>query len=229
LIIRGHDDCMSFYELFLNSFGSLYGNSSDTPDCGDVPLLVSRSLGPNKNMALHHLSSCILHDQREGSKTSQQQQHHQLSSIELHGPIFPCSVRDLLCASASHFSLHKNRSRHSKSANTENDNRDDAVDETILGSHYFMTHLRDHTGEDASNYTTNQARTIMGKMGSAGALLFNGLDQSRNHLDSKDTTGEECKNGEVTTMTVWDVNRPFSIAYKNSRVEDVCSSPTGLS
>ena len=36
LIIRGHDDCMSFYELFLNSYGSLMRNTTETV-MTDVP------------------------------------------------------------------------------------------------------------------------------------------------------------------------------------------------
>jgi len=216
LIIRGHDDCMSFYELFLNSYGSLMRNTTETV-MTDVPLLVSRSLGPTKNMSLRHLASSVVQGRQQEGSTSIQQ--HQLSSVDLHGPIFPCSVRDITCASAAYFSLHKKLLHPSQNLALKN-NGDDTVDENILGSHYFMMQLRDHSGKETSTETKKSLGSSAVTMGSAGSFCFNGLVNHSNQSNEMGTIVEESRNGEVTSMAVWDVNRPLSIAYKSSKIDE---------
>jgi len=111
----------------------------------DVPLLLSRSLGPTLHASLQKLSLSSVRNQffwhtQENSVTTgnakqnedevkhihpmdpnesnsedqdddchdnQKQQHS--STIELCGPILPCAVRDLLCASAHHLLIDKIR------------------------------------------------------------------------------------------------------------------------
>ena len=223
LIIQGHDECMSFYELFLNTFGFVQNKLSQAATA-DVPLLIARSLGPIKNMSLRHLSAAVVHGQREEPKINQQQ--HQLSSIELHGPIFPCAVRDIACASASYFSLHRKQSSKLKNADNKIDGNYDCngdVDENILGSHYFMMQLQHHSGNENNNQINKPAKAIAGNMGSAGSFCFNGLvvnDKNKSNEMDMDMDMEGMSNengdGEVTNMIVWDINRPFSIAYKSS-------------
>ena len=218
LIIDGYDDCMAFYEICLNTMGSLGCVEMDS-SANDVPLLICRHLGPGKHMTLCQLSSSTVRAQHEASDDSKDQ--HQLSSIALHGPVMPCSFRDLLCASATYLSLHK--SRVCPPEDTENkENSNGMVDENILGSHYFMMQLVDHgSNESDSKKSVNSKR-----MGSSGSMWFNGLANTNARGDIADSAMmlSENKQGEVTTMAVWDVNRPLSIAYRSSRPEEIQST-----
>lgn len=218
LIIQGHDDCMAFYELYLNTCGSLIPNTNDT-DTSDVPLLLSRFLGPSKNMALRCLGTSVIKgSQQQGSKASQQDQ---LSSVDLSGPILPCAVKDITCALAAYFSLHKKLFYSSPGLplNNQNDERS-AVDENILGSHYFMMHLVDHSGKEAKIDTKRNLGSTEATLGSSGSFCFNGIVDQIHPSYEIDTLVEESRNGDVTSMAVWDVNRPYSIAYKSGKVDE---------
>jgi len=123
-----------------------------------------------------------------------------------------------LCASATYLSLHK--SRACPPEDTQNKEISNGmVDENILGSHYFMMQLVDHgSNESESKKSMNSKR-----MGSSGSMWFNGLANTNADGDIADSAMmlNENKQGEVTTMAVWDVNRPFSIAYRSSRPEEI--------
>ena len=219
LIIEGFDNCMAFYEIFLNSIGNLgcfEGDNSAT----DVPLLICRSLGPGRYMTLRQLSSSTSRAQQDAPNDDKEQ--HQLSSIVLNGPVMPCSFRDLLCASATHFSLHKHRSCSPKNMRTTDDN-DAIVDENILGSHYFMMQLinQGNKQSESKNIDVNSR-----KLGSSGSMWFNGLTECHVLGGTNDAgmPANENKQGETCTMAVWDVNRPFSIAYRSSRPEELQST-----
>ena len=72
LSIAGEDDCQSFYEIFFGSYGSLHmGRKCEK---FDVPLLLTRSLGPCLHMSLRQLvvSERIEGVEEDGSNGSQQ-------------------------------------------------------------------------------------------------------------------------------------------------------------
>jgi hypothetical protein len=120
LFVAGDDDCLAFYEFFLNHLGKLCSISSDTvqpkdTSSTDVPLLLSRLSGPflhaslktlavsNRREEQHRFLQGDLADDRE--KSGESIEAH--SSVEVRGPILPSAVRDLLHASACYLTLDK--------------------------------------------------------------------------------------------------------------------------
>jgi hypothetical protein len=109
LLFTGVKDCHSFYEMYLNRIGNLlclpnieYRGAAKLfrHNDVDVPLLLNRSLGPCLRSCLSRrtvTSHKIHHDWIDDVMIKNDEaltNYH--SSIELRGPILPCSVRELL-------------------------------------------------------------------------------------------------------------------------------------
>jgi hypothetical protein len=209
LLIFGHDDCMAFFELFTNTVGTLDVTLEDGA-FNDVPLLISRFLGLTRHMTLQQLNSTTIRgqdDQIRGKNTPE----HPLSFIELHGPILPCAVQDLINASAAHFSLHR-KHLAVKSEKCSDVISNIVCDENVLGSHYFMMNLIDYGEfEIQDNMLMKGSNTYLGTSGSFG---FNGLRPLYEHDPAAEDSHAGHEHEKTTSSVVWDINRPFSIAYK---------------
>lgn len=219
IIIYGVKDCHSFYEMYLNRIGNLLHlrNSeyrgvakSFHPNVVDVPLLLNRSLGPCLHSCLSRLtvtSRKIHHEWMDDMRMKDDDaltNNH--SSIELRGPILPCSVRELLASTV--LTLYADYcSTMQSNCQPENNNKmcSPILDEgTDVGSHYFVAHLQTHEGE---NFVSTPDHEISGDPSS---LWFNG----HHHGLCKEHYGlEECNMGEVISVVVWDSARPESLAY----------------
>ena len=133
----------------------------------DVPLLLSRSLGAAaaRYMTIRQLSVICNNkvskddklmtddeaDENDGGSSS-----HAL--VEVRGPILPCAVRDLLCASISHSFFHDKQYQQQTCKRHDSDGDEKKTDPTHsqgdyniqegerdeLGSHYFVLHLHPH-------------------------------------------------------------------------------------
>jgi len=213
LVIRGHDNCTAFFELYLNTAGRLTNDKNDALPQIDVPLLISRSISA-KNMTIRKLAVSIHRDHKDVSAQDQP------SSVDLNGPILPCAMRDIFIASSSHFTLHKKFSEGYKKGPANVPSND--TNENILGSHYFISHPRVYKGQE-TNKVISRLSNGSRKCGSSSSVWFNGISNtllSGNH-EAEDEIKCENTNGEVTTMAVWDINRPQSIALKSSQVDEL--------
>lgn len=209
LLILGHDDCMAFFELYTNTFGMLDVTTENEPS-HDVPLLISRYFGPMQYMTLRHLTSSTYGDQKNDWPQNSTDKAHHLSFVDLHGPILPCALQDIISASAAHFFLHKNR------YGTNEQVSESFVDENVLGSHYFMLNLSGHGSYAVQG--SKHLRSPSAMLGSPSSMWFNGLSQILENDVNEHSSLMEHKYGKYNSMAVWDVNRPNSIAYKSSSI-----------
>ena len=270
LLVMDHDDCMSFYEYYLNSCGGkmIFSTNSSAKingttsmkvdDRKDVPLLLNRGLGPAKYMTLRQLTVLENHSSNNNSETDHNNNDRNIpkhSLVDIRGPIMPCAVRDLLCAAVAHLSFDKSRMNvqnneegQGKSGSGSNSmDHENEHDENELGSHYFVMHLHAHdedqvSSASGSNNKSSSALNPMNKViGKKTSMSFNGVDevfssQKGNQINDIDevevetttittTSSEfelnECSQGDVVTMAVWDINRPLSVAYKCDLVKDM--------
>lgn len=123
LCLVGEDDCAAFFEFYLNTFGRCdtwrTGN-------GDVPLLLSRKIGPFPHASLQSL---VVSNRRAGSQANDPH-----AAIELRGPILPCALQELVGTAAL---------RMMQDTTAKNQPSDDEV-----GSHYFVVQVQTHDGKD---------------------------------------------------------------------------------
>ena len=207
LLIYDHEDCNIFFEFYLNTCGGKINKTSmwkkqNIPYVGDsiqdVPLLLSRSLGAAaaRYMTIRQLSVICNNkvskddklmtdddaDENDGGSSS-----HAL--VEVRGPILPCAVRDLLCASISHSFFHDKQYQQQTCKRHDSDGDEKKTDPTHsqgdyniqegerdeLGSHYFVLHLHPHEGEKIQVVATkNHEEKIFKKsIGSTSSGLFN--------------------------------------------------------
>jgi hypothetical protein len=247
ILLRGHDDCNIFFEYFLNTCGGKLSKMTKFQQQGldksviqdyDVPLLLSRSLGPCVNASLRTLN---LHKMRadvpsnknqQDSKDGLQSSQHQ-STIDIRGPILPCAVRDLTCATASFLSLAQKRvSQPNKSSPTSVSSvtkdklpePESQGDDSALGSHYFVSHLETHKGEEEDhNFITRSRLSSLKQLGSASSASFNGLVPLSSEACERQGVSKECNAGEYIDMIVWDITRPLNIAFKSEVGSNVIS------
>ena len=95
LCLIGDEDCFAFFEFYLNTLGRgttwLQGN-------GDVPLLLSRKVGPFAHASLQSLP---VTSRREASESQDKSTDDNHAAIDLRGPILPCAMVELVCTAAS--------------------------------------------------------------------------------------------------------------------------------
>ncbi len=232
LLLIGRDDCMNFFELFLNTCGwktsKLPWNKklSNNDNTRDVPLLLCRSLGPTRHMTLRQLGVFSSNLSNEpGSKSD--------SEMFIRGPILPCAVQDLICATVSHFcldnkqspSLSVDRSNEIEEQSAENKTsspiskneihtNDKEDKEGNVGSHYFAMYLHTHDGEGRNDNSSNA--NMKKFLGSATSASFNGFQESnqKNNDGDNNFSVRECNTDEVMSLAVWSINEPFGIAFE---------------
>jgi len=231
LSLSGPDNCLAFFEFFMNTCGNRLRSSRLESDRSfiDVPLLLCRSIGPCRHTSLRNLCTSRRSNVNntttanvEGKENVDPFSTHSASCVELRGPILPCSSRDLTCAAVSHLLFHKKKdSVENKSIDNhhlDGKMNDKPMEERVdtLGSHYFVMNSLPHEGEEEESLLSKvipRARNI----GVGGPLFFNGLGAYGTNLDER---MRECSEGCVVGMTVWDVARSHTIACQSSLVSE---------
>jgi hypothetical protein len=146
LCVVGEDGCGAFFEFFLNTFGRC-----DTwHTCnGDVPLLLSRKIGPFQHASLQTLAV-----------SNRRMQNDPHATIELRGPILPCALQELVSTTA----------RRMRQDTTEKCHPSDEK----VGSHYFVVHIQAHDGK--GNGTLNDTDTAGSRWLNSGATMSGKLE-----------------------------------------------------
>jgi len=186
LCLVGEDDCSVFFEVYLNTLGR---HSTWLKGNGDVPLLLSRKVGPFAHSSLQSLS---VTSRREANDETTD--HH--AAIELRGPILPCAMEELVCTATSRM-VQDTPEKGQPSRGQEDD----------VGSHYFVVQAQAHDGEERPS--VDSATT-----GSAGSRWLNDGSDMYERLSVNEDGASQCDYGEVVSMIVWDIARPNMIAYK---------------
>lgn len=190
LCLVGEDDCFAFFEFYLNTMGR---DSTWVKGSGDVPLLLSRKIGPFMHASMQSLT---VTSRRETNESTSQQDHH--AAIELRGPILPCAMAELISTAASRMMQDTTTTGKSHSSG---DHEDD------VGSHYFVIQAQAHDGEERTSVDSATTGTASSRWLNDGSGLFDVLAANKDGPN-------ECEHGEVVSMMVWDIARPAMIAYK---------------
>ena len=190
LCLLGEDDCIAFFEYYVNTLGR---SSNWFKGNGDVPLLLSRKVGHFVHASLQSLA---VTSRREANDPHDKSNDHHHAAIQLCGTILPCAMEDLLCTAASRMVQD----------NTENVQPCKGHDDDI-GSHYFVVQAQIHDGEERPNVDSSTT-------GTAGSRWFNDGVDLCSTIAAIENGPNDCEHGEVVSMVVWDVARPDMIAYK---------------
>jgi hypothetical protein len=199
LLISGIDQCATFSTLYSNALGQLGVPNLDHPiqaqDLSfDVPLLLSRKLGP----FLRGSIQSVIPYQKERPTTSDPL----IGPTTTEGCLLSCAVRDLICATFS-FVLAQEASAKTM--------------QTIAGhpkgdgrkkSQHFVVHLSIYPGDELKTLNST------GEIGSHNSKWFNGTWSmlSRSINDQKDFPC--CQSDEIINAVVWDVSHPDAVAIK---------------
>ena len=211
IMIHGWADCHAFYEALLNSRPNF--------SCGeDVPLLLSRSLGPTLHSTLSSLvvKKCSKLDVSNAANNNLQKETngHELASFEVKGTILPCAARQLIHATALNLLLDKHVKMNDNTRNlnfnleelfekedeTNLSSNSDMTDDDVVGSHYFVAHVE----------AFDSGRNLNGVQPPGY--------EDREEKSHKIQSVQECKRGEITSMLVWNVSRPNVIMYKTEKM-----------
>lgn len=202
LYVSGDDDCDVVYEILLNTCGfSVNGSYGNWQFRHDVPLLLCRSIGPCLNTLLKKLSVSACRDNmcwnqlsgREGSGDQSSE-----SVMELYGPILPCSLRDLMCASINWESLDQK---------ADENNMFDAPTQPMNGKHNNDSEDKDSSRQVTMFTQAHEGESISAasSTGSSSTCFFNGSISSHSNYEFK--TGKfswiECNQGEGLRSLVW--------------------------
>ena len=207
LYVSGNDDCDIVYEILLNTCGLAVSGS-----CGkwlfqhDVPLLLCRSIGPCLNTVLKTLSVSARRDTVYWTQLNPQDQSNPKSEsiMELYGPILPCSLRDLMCASINWMVLDQKLNEFSVfdaptqpmngQINVDSENKD-----TIQ---QISMYLQAHDGEFPVSLPTST--------GSSSSVFFNHSTMEHKHENLK---WNECAKGELLNSLVWNAHHASEVSY----------------
>eukprot|EP00566_Odontella_aurita_P015214 CAMPEP_0113565406 /NCGR_PEP_ID=MMETSP0015_2-20120614/22159_1 /TAXON_ID=2838 /ORGANISM="Odontella" /LENGTH=343 /DNA_ID=CAMNT_0000467599 /DNA_START=223 /DNA_END=1250 /DNA_ORIENTATION=+ /assembly_acc=CAM_ASM_000160 len=230
LCLQGDEDCMAFFELFLNSCGGTLIfpaglGQADLPPISDVPLLLSRMPGSYQHMSLRTLSVTKriddYHLQLQRHKEHGADNGHgageydaSQSYVDLVGPILPSAAREMHLTAASLLVIDKikeqRRMNSAASSNEENkddindgDSRESAATDVIVGSHFFVSVCDVLKGGQCRSAASKQ-KCVTGIPGSV--FLNTGLDNCSARVSSdRDPTNPssifECSKGEVFTTS----------------------------
>jgi hypothetical protein len=178
----------------------------------DVPLLLCRHLGPFPWMTLCNVSSS--YNQKDSTENTDDA-HARVATTTLFGHILPCGLNDIIAACSSHFCLHKEESHDLTELQHSNSERDSKLEDCV-GSHYFMMHLKAMEG---SSDPTKSTHKIIGtrSSGSKTASQFNSVGYS---VCNATKEIHEPKNAHVSTLVVWDVNRPDTLTILDDHCEN---------
>jgi len=212
----GYNDCSALFELFLNTCGlSVSSGSSpfedrfDSEIQSDVPLLLCRSLGSCMHFTLKTLCVSGLRDygymnQMKSSREKEKQETTDVrTTMELRGPILPCSLRDITCSLVDRMMIDKLQTRSVSKQPFESSTAEDGV-----GTHHFAMFVQPHEGERA---TLGPKST-----GISSSSLFNGTKilLGRN----EPSKWHECSHRELLNVMVWDSQRPDHVSYNSKHL-----------
>lgn len=207
----GYNDCSALFELFLNTCGlSVSSGSSpfedrfDSQIQSDVPLLLCRSLGSCMHFTLKTLCVSGLRDYGYMNQMKEKQETTDVrTTMELRGPILPCSLRDITCSLVDRMMNDKLQTRSVSKQPFESSTIDDGV-----GTHHFAMFVQPHEGERA---TLGPKST-----GISSSSLFNG---SKIILGQNDSSNwHECSHRELLNVIVWDSHRPNHVSYNSKHL-----------
>lgn len=228
LYVNGEDDCAVVYEILLNTFGL---SKLATQPTSDVPLLLCRSIGSCLHTTLQTLSisarrDCAYWDQTMSSQAPTQEPE---SVMELYGPILPCALRDLACASINWMMLDKHWHDQrlvydAYNAPTQAENFDEKKTEEDAtdnegGTHRITILLQAHEGEQTVSEATST--------GSSSSSFFNGSNATFS-LSANDggkgtgatATWQECNAGETLNALIWDVEHSSDLEYTTFHIHE---------
>ena len=207
----GYNDCSALFELFLNTCGLSVSSGSnpfedrfDSEIQSDVPLLLCRSLGSCMHFTLKTLCVSGLRDYGYMNQMKEKQETTDVrTTMELRGPILPCSLRDITCSLVDRMMLDKLQTRSVSKQPFESSTIDDGV-----GTHHFAMFVQPHEGERA---TLGPKST-----GISSSSLFNG---SKIILGQNDSSNwHECSHRELLNVIVWDSHRPNHVSYNSKHL-----------
>jgi hypothetical protein len=166
LCVVGDDGCAAFFEFYLNTFGRC-----DTcwRTCnGDVPLLLSRKIGPYQHASLQTLAVS-----NRRSTDSQQNDPH--AAIELRGSILPCALQELVSTAARRMMQD---TTEEKSQPSPDDN---------VGSHYFVVQVQTH--DEKVHATPNDKGTAGSGWLNNGATMSGKLEAAPSECEHGQVVG----------------------------------------
>ena len=213
LYVVGNDDCDIVYEFLLNTCGcSVSGSFGNWQFQHDVPLLLCRSIGPCTNTVLKTLSVSASRDNSYWTQLHGQESqggHNTESVMELYGPILPCSLRDLMCASINWMTVdQKLKESDAFDIPTQPMNQNGTTDSgNKVESHQISMFLQAHEGEFPISVCTST--------GSASSYYFNGSAITlANHPDHKEKfQWIECTRGEGLSSLIWSTSHFAELSY----------------
>jgi hypothetical protein len=199
LLISGIDQCALFSTLYCNALGQMGIASFDQPiqarDLSfDVPLLLSRKLGP----FLHGSIQSVIPYQKEGHTTNESL----LGKTTIEGCLLPCAVRDLVCATIS-FVL-----AHGASGKTAEMTMAHPKAEDCEKSHHFVMKLSVHPGDELKSLNST------GIIGSQSSKWLNGQWSLFTQSFDSQIDIPCCQCDEIHNTVVWDVSHPDAVAIK---------------
>lgn len=218
LYLSGNEDCMSFYEYFLNTCGRLHRVKRDSP-IPDVPLILHRAFGPTLHATIDTLASGgrrgdDFWDLKAKRDKKVLESSHRRPFLEFNGPILPCALRDLLHVSICY--LLQDKLRQVKVERTDTHSKE----ENEVGSHFLVCDVFGQTenplmdpprASKRSFAKTKEAATRTAyfekETGKATSSLFNG------GCDQWDDIEKACGPSEAVNMVVWNSRNPNVISF----------------
>ena len=127
--------------------------------------------------------------------------------MELYGPILPCALRDLMCASVNWMSLEQHFGNYSEEYNVFDaptqpmDSKDTPVSKSNVDQQISMF-LQAHEGEYPITAPTST--------GTSSSSFFNGSNFPLSHEQNNNSElseWRECSAGEGLNSLIWDTSR----------------------
>jgi hypothetical protein len=163
-------------------------------------------------MKLCHISSS--HHEKDSAETKDGV-HGSVAAMDLFGYILPCALNDLIVASSAYFCLHQEEFHDMNRSQNLNNECNSKLDDGV-GSHYFMMHLRARRDMPDPTMMSVQKRETR-STGSATSLYFNNVGSSDSDAIEE---RHEPKRSHISTLVVWDVNRPDTLAILDDHCEN---------
>lgn len=209
LYVSGDDECAIVFELLLNTCGlSVSGHFGCWQFLQhDVPLLLCRSIGPCLNTVLKTLSISARRDNVYWNQLNSQEGQKEINSdsvMEIYGPILPCSLRDMMCATINWVTLDEKLDEYSVfDAPTQPMNGKGGDSDSKMERRQVSMFLQAHEGE----YPV----ALPMSTGTASSYSFNG---SNLPISNELNDGwNECINGEGLNSLVWNAARSTELSY----------------
>ncbi|KAL7514725.1 hypothetical protein ACHAXN_012045 [Cyclotella atomus] len=209
LYVSGEDECAIVFELLLNTCGLTVSGHFGCWQFlqNDVPLLLCRSIGPCLNTVPKSLSISARRDNVYWNQLNGQEGQNESNSesvMEIYGPILPCSLRDMMCATINWVTLDEKLDEYSAfDAPTQPMNSKGNGSDSKAESRQVSMFLQAHEGE----YPV----ALPMSTGTASSYSFNG---SILPISNESNDGwSECSAGEGLNSLVWNAARATELSY----------------